>query len=69
MTAFRWTVAGGPGSLRKGYRDGTHRLTIPEETLARVRPHLAAMGVTRVANITGLDRIGIPVVMVCRPNS
>ncbi|HSB73936.1 MAG TPA: YcaO-like family protein, partial [Candidatus Methylomirabilis sp.] len=47
----------------------THRLTIPEETLARVRPHLAAMGVTRVANITGLDRIGIPVVMVCRPNS
>ena len=27
------------------------------------------MGITRVANVTGLDRIGIPVVMVCRPNS
>ncbi|HYL80379.1 MAG TPA: YcaO-like family protein, partial [Candidatus Acidoferrum sp.] len=27
------------------------------------------MGITRVANITGLDRIGIPVVMACRPNS
>lgn len=27
------------------------------------------MGVTRVANVTGLDGIGIPVVMVCRPNS
>src|SRR5262245_6523298 len=27
------------------------------------------MGITRVANITGLDRIGVPVVMVCRPNS
>jgi ribosomal protein S12 methylthiotransferase accessory factor len=27
------------------------------------------MGVTRVAVITGLDVIGIPVVMVCRPNS
>ena len=27
------------------------------------------MGITRIANVTGLDRIGIPVVMVCRPNS
>ena len=27
------------------------------------------MGVTRVANVTGLDRVGLPVVMVCRPNS
>jgi ribosomal protein S12 methylthiotransferase accessory factor len=30
---------------------------------------MPAMGITRVANITGLDRTGIPVVMVCRPNS
>lgn len=28
-----------------------------------------AMGITRIANVTGLDYIGIPVVMVCRPNS
>ena len=27
------------------------------------------MGITRVANVTGLDVVGIPVVMVCRPNS
>ena len=27
------------------------------------------MGITRIANVTGLDRIGIPVVMVCRPNA
>jgi ribosomal protein S12 methylthiotransferase accessory factor len=27
------------------------------------------MGITRLANVTGLDRIGIPVVMVTRPNS
>jgi YcaO-like protein with predicted kinase domain len=27
------------------------------------------MGITRVADITGLDTIGIPVVAVCRPNS
>ena len=66
---FRWTASDIRGSVRKGYRDGTHRLISPEETLARVHPHLTTMGVTRVANITGLDRIGIPVVMVCRPNS
>lgn len=27
------------------------------------------MGITRIANITGLDHIGIPVVTVCRPES
>jgi len=27
------------------------------------------MGITRMANVTGLDSVGIPVVMVCRPNS
>lgn len=27
------------------------------------------MGITRVANVTGLDVVDIPVVMVCRPNS
>jgi ribosomal protein S12 methylthiotransferase accessory factor len=53
----------------KGFREGTDRVVAPEETLKRVSPHLAAMGITRVANVTGLDRIGVPVVMVCRPNS
>jgi ribosomal protein S12 methylthiotransferase accessory factor len=27
------------------------------------------MGITRIADVTGLDSIGIPVVMVCRPNA
>lgn len=27
------------------------------------------MGITRIADVTGLDRIGVPVVMVCRPNA
>jgi len=53
----------------KGFRRGTHRTISPEETLERVRPFLAAMGITRISNVTGLDRIGIPVVMACRPNS
>jgi ribosomal protein S12 methylthiotransferase accessory factor len=53
----------------KAYRRGTHRTVDPATTLARVQPHLARMGITRIANVTGLDRIGVPVVMVCRPNS
>src|SRR5947209_9745751 len=53
----------------KTYRIGAHRLVPPEETVARLRPFLPAMGITRVANVTGLDRIGIPVVMVYRPNA
>ena len=51
------------------YRLGTHRVVSPAETLARVRPLLSRAGITRVANVTGLDTIGLPVVMVCRPNS
>jgi ribosomal protein S12 methylthiotransferase accessory factor len=53
----------------KAFRDGTHRTCAPEETLARVRPLLPDMGITRIADVTGLDAIGVPVVMVCRPNS
>jgi ribosomal protein S12 methylthiotransferase accessory factor len=30
---------------------------------------MGAFGITRIANLTGLDRTGIPVVMVCRPNA
>ncbi len=32
-------------------------------------PLMNDFGITRIANVTGLDRIGIPVVMVVRPNS
>ena len=32
-------------------------------------PFTAKFGITRVANVTGLDWLGVPVVMVCRPNS
>lgn len=55
--------------LPKLFRDGTHRLATPAETLARVRPLAARMGITRLGNITGLDRIGIPVAVAVRPNS
>lgn len=51
----------------KGYTAGTHRLVDPVETLARIGPHLAAVGVTRRADVTGLDNLGIPVCCVVRP--
>lgn len=41
----------------------------PRQTVDRLRRLLPLLGITRVANVTGLDSIGIPVVMVCRPNS
>lgn len=55
--------------MPKNYRAGTHRIVSPEETLESVRPFFPAMGITRVADITGLDVIGLPVVTACRPNS
>ncbi len=53
----------------KIYRAGTHRTVAPEETIKRAMRVAPIMGITRVANVTGLDSIGVPVVMVCRPNS
>src|SRR5262249_17498885 len=50
-------------------RKGTHRVAAPAATLARVRPHMSRMGITRLGNITGLDRIEIPVAIAVRPNS
>ena len=41
----------------------------PDEVLARLMPMRGALGITRVADITGLDRLGIPVVQAARPFS
>jgi YcaO-like protein with predicted kinase domain len=54
---------------QKRHRTGTHRVAEPSETLSRISAVLPAVGITRVANVTGLDVIGIPVVAVMRPNS
>jgi ribosomal protein S12 methylthiotransferase accessory factor len=47
---------------------GTLRARDAASTLAWVRPLFPQFGITRVANITGLDRIGIPVWICIRPN-
>jgi ribosomal protein S12 methylthiotransferase accessory factor len=55
--------------VRKRFKRGTHRSLAPEDTLARVESKARQIGVSRVGNLTGLDRIGIPVTVAVRPNS
>src|SRR5207237_9881329 len=57
------------GVTLKVLRRGTHRSASLDDTLTRALPLAPVMGITRVANVTGLDSVGIPVVVVCRPNS
>src|SRR5690242_11549896 len=35
--------------------------------LGALQPKLAAVGITRLADVTGLDRVGLPVVLAVRP--
>ena len=53
----------------KIYFEGTHRTRSPAETIRANRPLMSAMGITRLANVTGLDYIGLPVYMSVRPNA
>ena len=64
-----WLTFAPSGAVAKAYRHGTHRCVDPRQTIERIQPHLAKMGITRIANVTGLDRVGIPVALACRPNS
>ena len=56
-------------SLPKVKLPGTHRAVRPEVTWARIEPQLGRFGITRVADVTRLDNIGIPVVLAVRPLS
>jgi ribosomal protein S12 methylthiotransferase accessory factor len=56
------------GALTPTFRHGTQRLVPPERTLARLEPHLAEFGITRCADITGLEvDLGLPVYIAIRP--
>jgi ribosomal protein S12 methylthiotransferase accessory factor len=48
---------------------GTHRALSPEATLRRIEPLFPVFGITRVADVTWLDDIGIPVHQAVRPGS
>ncbi len=49
---------------------GTYRAFTPKQTLEKIEPLLwDTFGITRVANITGLDDINIPTYVAVRPHS
>jgi YcaO-like protein with predicted kinase domain len=51
------------------YRTGTYRSSPPESTRDRIRPMLDRFSITRVADITDLDEIGLPTMVCYRPDS
>ena len=53
----------------KRHFTGTHRSLAPQETWQRLAPLIGKFGITRIADITGLDRIGIQVATATRPLS
>lgn len=53
----------------KRFFEGTHRIRPPRETWEALRPLLPRAGITRVGDVTALDRIGLPVYQAVRPAS
>lgn len=58
-----WMTGGAMPAVTRG----TLRSVDPEETWARVEPLLAARGITRIADLTDLDVLGVPVWTAIRP--
>src|SRR5512145_2548361 len=56
-------------SCKKTYNNETQRAIPLDKTLARIEPLVPVAGITRVADITSLDRIGIPVFSCIRPTA
>jgi ribosomal protein S12 methylthiotransferase accessory factor len=48
---------------------GANRTRLPVDTLEQLLPIKHRFGITRLANVTGLDRVGLPVALAIRPNS
>ena len=51
------------------YFKGTHRVIAPKQTIENNEDKLKIAGVTRIADITDLDRIGMPVFTAIRPTA
>ncbi|WP_342306064.1 YcaO-related McrA-glycine thioamidation protein [Methanolobus sp. ZRKC5] len=51
------------------YIEGTQRVLDEKSTLEKVNDNSKQIGVTRVASITDLDRVGIPVISTIRPSA
>lgn len=62
-------IFGATHAAAKHYVRGTHRVRPPRETVDEFRKLMPRLGITRLANVTGLDSIGVPVYVAVRPNS
>ena len=51
------------------YFKGTHRVIAPSETIEINHDKLKTAGITRIADITDLDRIGLPIYTAIRPTA
>jgi YcaO-like protein with predicted kinase domain len=67
-TTALWQAVG-RATEKPRYHFGTSRAAAPDETLRRIAPLLPRAGITRLADVTGLDWIGLPVYQAIRPNS
>lgn len=67
----RWPtrVLGHADPLKIVHHSGTHRIISPEQTWAAIQPFFDVAGITRVADLTWLDDLGIPTVQAVRPAS
>ncbi len=63
------TVVTAPATIpsRTDQPDAIHGSSSPRRTRERVEPLLERFGITRVADLTGLDEIGVPVYAAYRP--
>src|SRR5882724_8834178 len=61
--AHDWQLRSAP----KYASHGVVRTISPEETIKRVMPVMPIVGVTRIAEVTGLDHVGIPNFVSVRP--
>ncbi|MFE2531634.1 YcaO-like family protein [Streptomyces sp. NPDC059371] len=55
--------------MRKVHFDGTHRVRRPADTWAVLDAVRDTYGITRVADVTGMDRLGVPVAKAVRPGA
>lgn len=53
----------------KAWLRSTHRACAPDETWSRIAPLLRHAGITRVADVTRIDEVGVPTVQAIRPQS
>ncbi len=67
VSTSAYSVADSPTAKR--FREGTHREIAPDVTVRKTKALQDRLGVTRLANMTGLDSIGLPVVTAIRPNA